>query len=78
MIKTDNGVRENVVPMLLHTEQAATMMALSPRTLEDWRLTARGPRFVRLGRAVRYRPEDIIAFLNGQTFLNTGEANLAA
>ena len=41
--------------MLVTTTQAAEMLALKPRTLEDLRMDGRGPRFVRLGhRCVRY------------------------
>jgi len=46
------------------TEQhVAELTELSVRTLQKWRLTGEGPVFVKLGRAVRYREEDIDAFL---------------
>ncbi|HHB81066.1 MAG TPA: DNA-binding protein, partial [Aliiroseovarius sp.] len=35
---------------------------IAPRTLERWRAEGRGPRFVRIGRHVRYRQTDIEAF----------------
>jgi excisionase family DNA binding protein len=44
----------------LHTTpQAAAYLGLSPNTLNRWRYTGDGPRFVKLGRAVRYRIEDL-------------------
>jgi len=44
----------------LHTtEQAAELLGLSKNTLNRWRYTGDGPRFVKLGRAVRYRREDL-------------------
>ena len=39
---------------LLNTEQAARRVALSPRTLERFRVTGGGPEFVKMGHTVRY------------------------
>ena len=51
------------VPVLLMSDTAATMLGISGRML--WNLSApRGPiPCVRLGRAVRYDPEDLNAFV---------------
>ena len=35
---------------------------LSPRTLERWRFSGEGPRFVKLGGRVVYRLEDVEAY----------------
>ncbi|MDC7694822.1 helix-turn-helix domain-containing protein [Asticcacaulis sp. DXS10W] len=63
---------------LLNTVQAASRLNLSPSTLNKARLTGDGPRFVKLGTAVRYRPEDLDAWVSGQvrksTSDTTGEA----
>lgn len=49
----------------LTTEQAANLLALSPRTLEAWRSRGRkGPRFLRFGRTVRYRLSALIEWLD--------------
>ncbi|MCX7012125.1 MAG: helix-turn-helix domain-containing protein [Candidatus Sumerlaeota bacterium] len=46
------------------TREAAEILGLSPPTLETWRTRkSDGPRFVRLGRAIRYRPEDLAIFI---------------
>ncbi|EFD51811.1 DNA binding domain, excisionase family [Micrococcus luteus SK58] len=42
-------------------------------TLAHWRYVGRGPRFVKLGRAVRYRAEDVRAWLEAQTRQSTAE-----
>ena len=47
---------------LLTEEQAAKMLGLSPLTLKKWRRTSRGPRYYRLGSAVRYNREDLEAY----------------
>jgi len=49
---------------LLNEHEAAQFLGLSVFTLRAWRSQRRGPVFVKLGRAVRYRPDDLEAFLN--------------
>ncbi len=39
----------------LTTRQAAYVLGLSSKTLENWRVKGCGPMFVRFGRSVRYR-----------------------
>lgn len=48
---------------LLTTTQAAERCNLSRRTLEKFRHTGGGPRYTRLGRAVRYRAQDLDAWV---------------
>lgn len=48
----------------LTSHELASIWGISPSTLVNWRATGRGPRFVKIGRAVRYRMSDIIAFEN--------------
>jgi predicted DNA-binding transcriptional regulator AlpA len=43
--------------------EAAESLALSVATLRAWRHRGTGPRFVKFGRAVRYLPADIDAFI---------------
>jgi len=60
---------------LLTTAQAAALLGLSPRTLEGLRLRGGGPRYVRLSaRAVRYRREDLAAWIDAGVRTNTAEA----
>jgi hypothetical protein len=44
---------------LFNQRQAAHLLRLSVRTLERHRVAGTGPRFVRLGRLVRYRAVDL-------------------
>lgn len=64
-------------PTILTTPQAALFLNLKPATLEQWRWTGRGPRFIKMGRSCRYRLTDLEAFLDSQTFSNTAEAHSA-
>lgn len=59
---------------LLRERQAAEWLGVSPRTLELWRRQGNGPRFVKLGGAVRYRPEALDAYLDERTRVTTGAA----
>jgi hypothetical protein len=45
-----------------HQVELARRWKLSPRTLERWRWTGEGPKFVKLGGRVVYRLEDVEAF----------------
>lgn len=51
------------MPDLLTTDEAASYLTLAKHTLEVWRMRREGPRFVKLGSNVRYRREDLVAFL---------------
>lgn len=39
--------------------EVATRLGVSRFTVRSWRLKGVGPRFLKMGRAVRYRPEDV-------------------
>jgi excisionase family DNA binding protein len=52
-------------PLLVTVRQAAAVLAISERTL--WALTKRGEiPVVRLGRAVRYDPKDLVRLIEGK------------
>ena len=48
---------------LLTEDDVAKQLNLSLASLRRWRLEKRGPRFIKVGSLVRYRPEDIEAWL---------------
>lgn len=45
------------------TREAAEITGHSTKAFEAWRLRGEGPRFVKLGRSVRYRGEDLLAWI---------------
>lgn len=61
----------------LDTNEAAIRTGLSPVTLRKMRLNGTGPRFLKLGRAVRYRETDIEAWLNARVAFSTSEGATA-
>jgi predicted DNA-binding transcriptional regulator AlpA len=58
---------------LLTQRQAAALLCLSERTLERFRVSGVGPRFVRLGKSVRYRLRDVEAWLAARVVGSTSE-----
>lgn len=57
----------------LTTKQASTILGLAPNTLEIWRLRGTGPRYLKLGRAVRYRICDLESYIESQLRQSTSE-----
>ena len=49
---------------LLTDQQVADWLNCKRSALCRWRREGRGPNFVKLGRLVRYRPEDVEDFIN--------------
>ena len=48
---------------LLNTKEAASLMRMSPGTLEIWRSDGRGPRYRKIGWKVFYTVEDLQEFI---------------
>jgi predicted DNA-binding transcriptional regulator AlpA len=69
---SDNSI-VGVVMTLLTQREAATLLQLSERTLERFRVSGTGPKFVRLGRSVRYSLSEIEAFIASRTVGSTSE-----
>ncbi|WP_311209502.1 MULTISPECIES: helix-turn-helix domain-containing protein [unclassified Aeromicrobium] len=51
---------------LLTPADVGEHLRLSEKTLANWRCQGRGPAFLRVGRDIRYRPEDVLAWLEGE------------
>lgn len=52
---------------LIDEPALAARLGVSRSTLQSWRYAGRGPRFIKLGRMIRYRTSDIDAFLRANT-----------
>ena len=58
---------------LLNTEEAAQYLRTQPQTLENWRCNKRyALPYVRVGRLIRYRREDLDAWLSKREIRPTG------
>ncbi len=66
------------VSALLDTPEAAAYLGnLKPATLEQWRWTGKGPRFVKIGRNCRYRKADLDSYIDERVYGSTTEAQAA-
>lgn len=60
---------------LLDEKQAASILKVQPGTLSVWRSTGRySIPFVKVGRSVRYRRSDLLAWLESRTQVNGATA----
>lgn len=59
---------------VLNTREAAAYTRLGKHTLERFRLTGEGPRYAKLGGAVRYRLRDLDEWLESR-LVNSTSAN---
>ena len=48
---------------LLTEQEAASLLKVTVKAVQGWRYRGGGPRFVKVGRCVRYRLEDLQAFV---------------
>lgn len=67
---------------LLTNQQTADMLGVKRNTLEIWRLQGKGPCFRKLGAGkqapVRYVEDDVVAWLDKQSFASTSAYSSAA
>ncbi len=64
---------------LLRQVEVQNMLGVAASTIEQWRLRGQGPRFVKLGRSVRYRLSDVNSYLASlKSYGSTTEADHAA
>jgi excisionase family DNA binding protein len=60
---------------LLTTKEAADYFRIQPNTIEQWRVKGQGPKFVKIGRCIRYRPTDIKDYLDQMLVSSTTQAD---
>lgn len=63
----------SLLDSLITPSTLAERLGTTERSLSEWRITGRGPRFIRVGRSVRYRPEAVDTWLLAQEFASTSE-----
>lgn len=58
----------------LNENQAAEFLGVSVRTLQAWRVRGGGPRYIKIGRAVRYQRRELLGFQEAHTVGSTSES----
>ena len=62
---------------LVTTDEAAKYLGnLKANTLEGWRVRGYGPRYVKVGRLVRYALADLDTYIQAQTRRSTSQAGV--
>ena len=62
--------------MLLCPPEVADLLRIKPQTLALWRCSGRsGLKFIRIGKAIRYRESDVFDFLKRNTGTSTAALN---
>jgi predicted DNA-binding transcriptional regulator AlpA len=60
------GTLHNAIETLLNEHDVARITVLSVASVRRWRLLRQGPKYLKIGAAVRYKPEDISAWLESR------------
>lgn len=61
-------------PILLTEKEAAKILGFSIRTLQKWRVSGNGPKYIRCSaRAIRYRRRDLDAFIEDRVKQSTSD-----
>ena len=56
------------MPKLMNPDQTAEVLGVTVETLSLWRCTKRYPlAFVKIGKCVKYRADDVLAFIESRT-----------
>lgn len=59
-------------------EKVSEVVGIPVNTLNDWRTKGKNLKFVKLGRAIYYRRDDVLDYLQSQVFNSTAEAKAAS
>jgi predicted DNA-binding transcriptional regulator AlpA len=65
--------KTNELDPLLHPTQVARLFGVSPSWLAKSRMNGTGPRFVKIGRAVRYAMSAVQEYIKSRQRLSTSE-----
>jgi len=57
---------QSTLEELLTEHDVARITGMSVASVRRWRLLRTGPKFIKIGAAVRYRSEDLAAWLQGR------------
>jgi predicted DNA-binding transcriptional regulator AlpA len=73
--QTTPRVQTQATPRALTEREVADRLGLAVATLRTWRHRGKGPRFLRLGRSVRYLPSDVDDFVRASAVDTRSESS---
>jgi predicted DNA-binding transcriptional regulator AlpA len=56
----------NILEVLLNEHDVARITGMSVASVRRWRLLRHGPKFIKIGAAVRYKAEDVSAWIESR------------
>ena len=70
-----NGHHTRLLPQntLLNESRVAQQLDCEQKTLQAWRCRGGGPPYVKIGSLVRYKPQDVLDWIEQRRVANTGE-----
>lgn len=74
MADAQSNNQNSTATNLLDTSDLAALLTNKSNTIEGWRIKGVGPRYIKVGRLVRYRIEDVEAWLESQSRTSTSQA----
>jgi len=66
-------VTESNLNQLMTEKEAAALICYTPRALQNWRLRGGGPKYVKIGRSVRYQRSDVLEFIEERKRFHTSQ-----
>ena len=60
------SMNQSAFERLLNDHEVAALVGVSVATVRRWRLLRRGPRYLRIGVLIRYRPESVRQWLDAR------------
>jgi predicted DNA-binding transcriptional regulator AlpA len=63
---------------LIHEGAAAKILNCKVKSLQAWRVRGGGPPYVKVGRLVRYRPDDVREWIDARIIRSTSSGSPAA
>ena len=61
---------------LMDSVQLAEFLTNKPNTIEGWRIKGMGPKYLKIGRLVRYRLADVEEWIESQTRSSTSQTGV--
>jgi predicted DNA-binding transcriptional regulator AlpA len=71
------GAVHNAIENLLNEHDVARIIGLSVASVRRWRVLRQGPKYIKIGQAVRYRRRDVAAWIENSSAHEPGSNNCA-
>lgn len=68
---TTNVQNQPLARRLLNNDDTADQLGISRRTLPVWRVQGKGPKFIKIGKLVRYDESEVTAWIEANTHTST-------